>query len=521
MHRGLQIFEIVESICSHLGSQGLDSGPQRSGSNALAALARACRAFHDPALSALWYHQRSLLHILQCMPNDIWSTSPTEFNIDSLDLVRPIMPADWERPMVYLHRIKSLVCLNDAHIYGSLRMSFPRDFFCPNLQALTWSADSDEAFPEIFMFLAPRIRQINLALGFYNPDMTHLSLLPVLGRKYPHLTHVRIGGNTWGGTYDQHLLRCIADFVRNLTCLEVLSLPMLDRETFQHIAQLPSLSSLLLRDAAGFIPDPRSSTEPGFTGLRSLQIDTISPQFMTAFLRRMTSTPLSSFDVTLDPLPDTPYLPDVYAALETHCSHSALRSIDISCVNGDNRDHGDIHVHTITGPILRHLFRFTNLTEVCLAPSTGFDLDDGTVIEMARAWPSIERLELVAPAYRADLPNQRVTLAALPVFALHCPHLEFLHILLDASVVPDTAGTPHTQEALIGMDVGYSTVSNASSVTVFLAAVFPKLSDIRTDHDGDRYPIPSSESLQQSAPFHEIWKEVETSLLKEVLLRGD
>jgi hypothetical protein len=53
-----QIVEILESICSHLGSKKLEylSVPQ---DGAFSALPAACQTFHEPALNVLWY----LLHI--------------------------------------------------------------------------------------------------------------------------------------------------------------------------------------------------------------------------------------------------------------------------------------------------------------------------------------------------------------------------------------------------------------------------------------------------------------------------
>jgi hypothetical protein len=60
MHRCLMIPEICLQICEIL--------PR----NTLAAMARSCRAFEEPALSILWRRQDSLRPIMGCLPADLW-----------------------------------------------------------------------------------------------------------------------------------------------------------------------------------------------------------------------------------------------------------------------------------------------------------------------------------------------------------------------------------------------------------------------------------------------------------------
>ncbi|KAJ7714987.1 hypothetical protein B0H16DRAFT_1742315 [Mycena metata] len=143
----------------------------------------------------------------------------------------------------------------------------------------------------------------------------------------------------------------------------------------------------------------------------------------------------------------------------------------------------------------------------------GFDIDDAAVIDMARGWPQIEDIEVMTPTYHGQGPVPRVTLAALLAFAQYCPRLAKLRIVLDASVVSVPRAYVCTpQSTLVWLDVGYSRVLAAPPVAHFLSVLFPQLSDLPTDHNGERYPGADGMHLEYSQAFHPIWKEVETLL---------
>jgi hypothetical protein len=82
MHHCLRIQEIVGLWCSHLeefeSTTALQSYStivgkswKRPALNDLAVVARTCRAFHGPALDALW-RSSALVNLLRCMPSDLY-----------------------------------------------------------------------------------------------------------------------------------------------------------------------------------------------------------------------------------------------------------------------------------------------------------------------------------------------------------------------------------------------------------------------------------------------------------------
>jgi hypothetical protein len=97
----------------------------------------------------------------------------------------------------------------------------------------------------------------------------------------------------------------------------------------------------------------------------------------------------------------------LYAALSSHLNHFAL---EILYVGLPERDYSEMEMppvlasYFIIGHILATLFCFGNLTEITLAPPVGFDIDDGTVADMARARPKLKSLSLMASSDPCIIP---------------------------------------------------------------------------------------------------------------------
>lgn len=84
----LSISELVAAIFSHLtSSQGHDESAG-SGATTLAALARTCRAFHDPATDLIWKKIPGLSALLRCLPDDAWEITDAATRYDCPVLVR-------------------------------------------------------------------------------------------------------------------------------------------------------------------------------------------------------------------------------------------------------------------------------------------------------------------------------------------------------------------------------------------------------------------------------------------------
>ncbi|KAJ7753609.1 hypothetical protein DFH07DRAFT_823853 [Mycena maculata] len=178
MHRSLRIPEIVDLIFAELrtprqGNEGKD----------FATLARTCKAFQDPALNLLWSEQHTLDNLLRTLPPHLWTEKRHPGFSDNLRLTGPVEPADWEVPLMYALRIRTLrlwMWTRDADklpvdIFEAISSGLPRDYLCPNLRIISWFADEDAIFPYIRLFLGPKITDVTITSG-----ASSISLFPTL-----------------------------------------------------------------------------------------------------------------------------------------------------------------------------------------------------------------------------------------------------------------------------------------------------------------------------------------------------
>ncbi|KAJ7775522.1 hypothetical protein B0H16DRAFT_1507696 [Mycena metata] len=250
MHRCWSIPEVLKMIFEHLPPEtGL-------GQKALSRLARTCHQFTEPSLDSLWREQVSFTPLLRCFPA-IWEESDDD-DQDDFTLDINVVPEDWDRVLFYSNRIKRLLVRpHDAPTQENLQffaMSVPADFLMPNLQHLLWSPDDDESFPFIRLFLGPNVTSLDIMMS---GNISRIALLPFIGRKYPHLAHLRVLTPDDYGVDPDRLSQAFYNAIHSLSHLETLCLQYIDDQTFSHLTSLPALRSLTLADL-DFTPDNSS-----------------------------------------------------------------------------------------------------------------------------------------------------------------------------------------------------------------------------------------------------------------------
>ncbi|KAJ7143901.1 hypothetical protein C8R44DRAFT_759113 [Mycena epipterygia] len=532
MHRGLEIFEITELICGQLGPEAL--GLSWDATRALNALARTSKIFLDPALSVLWRHQNTILNLLRCMPDDLWNIEELERDMESeyeydmarfeVSLQRPITKADWERPLLYSHRVKSFTMdlgglAEDSDLFETVSLCLPGECIFPNLTKLRWDLQPIASFHHVRLFLTPSIE--NLYLGSIR-TISHLSVLPNLTVKCPCLTNVGISID--GILLSASSLPIVSTFVGGLMYIESLKVPGLDETAVAHLAQLPGLRRLTLGHPRDTYPSFQPSGEPhAFPALTKLTASTMecATAFITAMSHNRPFMDVSIFAPSSHPPPTTIIARQFYSALEKHCSRSSLQKIDVLHWGDaiDTMGADLVDVYSVGSDLLRPLFSFTNLVRVSLQHPVGFDLDDATVLQMARAWSRIECLILRASPARHM--RSRVTLEGIYAFAKHCPSLKMLQMTFDATFVPKInkkRPSRMAQQSLYCFNVDLSLLRRPRGVAKFLSAIFPRLVSIQTtyEHLLDLHDEEDDEEEMTVEPevydSHTFWKEVEDAL---------
>ncbi|KAJ7720081.1 hypothetical protein DFH07DRAFT_1009021 [Mycena maculata] len=432
----------------------------------LAALARTCKTFQDPALSFLWSKQDTLNNLLRSLPPHPWTETswrlPGHLPGRQVRLTGPVEPADWEVPLVYALRIRTLTLTSwppdkfpTADTLQAISSGLPRDYLCPNLRTISWEPNRDTIFPYIMLLLCPRITEATISF----PSPSSISLLPTLALAYPALTGLHIGGNL-SESEDAALLERIETF----------SATNLDRAVFHHLSQLPSLRSLRLY--GGELQDLRPAHLPP------------------------------------DDTPQDHPFPGLGRPPVAH--HSAKPSGRARGATG-----AAISEYLITGHELAALFCFANLVDVCLVPAIGFDIDDATAWDMARAWPNLQSLKLYTATEFCHLSS--MTLHGLRGLAKYCQALKHLAVTFDASMVPPTDDSPETrisQSSLVLLNVGAGAITDSATVARFLSDLFPNLETVAT-HGAERWEYTQDVPDEMAAHAHNIlWKQVDAMLPK-------
>ncbi|KAJ6501140.1 hypothetical protein C8R47DRAFT_1317178 [Mycena vitilis] len=511
MHQVLAIPELVYMICSEISPW----------SGELAVLARTARTFHDPALDHLWRLQSTLTHLLKCMPPDLWNQSVDDETLSSLELVRPVLPADWDRPAQYLRRVKRFApsCNNLPPRETFELLAASMDPLFPNLHTLDWLYMDSVQFPFIEAFMRPTIRSLSIHLP---ATIFSLALVPTFASKCPHLTSVDIHHFDPGEiTHGAHICAAISLFVRGLQRIERLDISDLDQAAFELLANVPRLIALRIQRLTmhqfTFTPSP-TSDDTRFFHLLHLELRTRLLDVATSVIAFLRSPGLTELTIVCaSSSPHWSLIAALYQAVRDACLPSPLLYLTIEIYDTDGEDIAE--GATVKHSALRKLTDFRSLTYLSLRIPGGFDLDDTTAGLLAHSWPNL-RAMCFAPDDVVDR-ERRTTLAALAVFGQMCPKLEWMAIELNALEVPITEGDRTPQKNLKTLYVRHSPIQDPQAVAGFLSAIFPRLSVTSTGRiittDEDDRPAEAGGSQQ----FRDRWQRVTEALQQHAEQRGD
>ncbi|KAJ7628152.1 hypothetical protein DFH06DRAFT_1442002 [Mycena polygramma] len=463
MHRVLQIPELVELVCSQIPSGYDTSDHGVSGRHDLAILARTAKIFLNPALDNLWGAQYTFVNIVRCMPVDLWNEPLTARgrSMDHLELTRPIMPPDWERPLFYLPRVKTLDFSEDSdlpseEILEILAVCHPEPLF-PNLRSLGWSYLDSCLFPYIHIFLGPRLRKLEINLP---STVSHLSILPTIAQKCPSLTIAEICYDAIAtpAGFHEHIRTALSFFVRGLLRIETLRVHDLNESAFEYLATIPMLKELTVDNLNEFASLP-PSYHPRFPSLTRLGL---WPRTLELAILCITS--LS---------------PPELAHLMVTCTVTSLR---LSAIASLYR----VVQQTLPQALLSSLY--INI----------YSFDDSAVL--SDSWMAKHAL--------------LHTLFYFPHLTKNCPELESLAIEFNALTIPARNPdklTSHTR--LTNLRVGHSPIVDPIAVAGFISSVFPKLSKLYPrEEDGLGW--------EEDAPhFHDRWETVVKALTQHSVLR--
>ncbi|KAJ7618468.1 hypothetical protein FB45DRAFT_1063130 [Roridomyces roridus] len=525
MHCALFIAEIAELVCSHLNITEFspsscrdtpsDSENVNEDRRALVALASTCKALLEPALDAIWKAQDSIVPWLACLPEDLFNMRPAlATEEDPLLLERPFAIDDWRPSDLNAARVEILTFEYDARfqeIFKALSIAFPFGSLFPRLRSLSWTSESncEEDFIHVRVLLTPTLLSIAVS---YMPTVINCSIRSTLTRSCPRLVHVsvQIPDRSHSIGLDEPSLASNSQFAQSLRRIKSLSVPTVSRAAILHIGRLPDLAFLCMDNLLGTELPYVHNGEPRtfFPALRVLHVHRLDIETAIQLIQMGSKFQMESLDFRWNEALSRREMEEFYNLLAEFCSHTALVNLRFGLIQDPAIPSLEFVINT---RLLQILFCFCNLTSVSLTSPYTFDIDDFTLMDAARAWPRLERLELDTLSHH---PRQRhkLTLQSLYAFALYCPRLRVLQIQVDATETCTMAcqlpqyPPPHNQ--LTKLYITHSDISKSAvnAIADVISTLFPDLRAVT-------FPCCMfDEEFQRRA---ELWEQVE-GLLPEL-----
>ncbi|TFK34797.1 hypothetical protein BDQ12DRAFT_715125 [Crucibulum laeve] len=485
MHHCLLISEIVHLICEHASL------------SSLAALARTCCFFHDPALTVLWRDIPSITPLLMCFPiglvypngGQLWSK-----NRPILMLKRPFIPSDWSRFSMYASRVQTLGFSHEANIVDprvheclihTMTFASKGAKLLPNVCAVSWNVPygGEDFFSLVQQILTPNLTRLEIHV--LDNWMIRRPLLPILVEMPLKIEHVTLVAVAWGNQNRT----AISSAVCKWTILRTLEVNDLSYEGFTHIASLPSLRKLTVKDLS-YVERMESSAKSGFPALRRLTLTSLVMENCIGLLQLMSNTPLSQFICTFKRHSRSIVWQELFSTIRQNGSLIALRDVYLKDEKHDQQHFQNPNRLTegecvLSVEHISPLFTF-NMKSVVLRPSAGFSLKPNDLCVIATSWPYISRLTLGTGA-PTSVPAG-IKLCDLSVLAKHCPKLKKLALKLDTTPLPatDTGRGVYKGMSLGLLHVGDSSISHSPlDVAEHLQEMFPNLAIVET-LDGDK-----------------------------------
>ncbi|KAH7925254.1 hypothetical protein BV22DRAFT_1034258 [Leucogyrophana mollusca] len=446
----------------------------------LASLARTCRSFHDPALDLLYADMTTLKPLIKCMPRDLWKETEQE-----LTFMRPMTHNDWNIFQRYARRVRRLYFGPDIRpligsaVYQALGYPpFPSgSVLFPKLHKLQTNQIVDDEIPFLNVLLKSPLKELLLDVrAGGNIEKTLSLFLPSLRRKCPSIKHLGLSGNR---DPESHVMKTLLAAVHQFTNLVFLQCDVVTNDTIIYAARLPSLGafhfSLPTQVSINSVA-PRLGGS-GFPTLRDVAIRSRTLASCLQFLELSTTSSFESLSFTVEDRTRAHDLYSIFASWSSSSSYQKLSSLDITELNYQYLTYDDTYV--IDLPVLRPLFRFSHLERLSLEIFCTFSLGNEAVKEMASAWPHIQTLDISYREQGWEIPT-RITLPGIIPLLQNCPYLQYLGLVVDATVVSASAarlpGAGVRNTSLGTLYLADSPITRPALVAAFLSSVSPYVS---------------------------------------------
>ncbi|KAI9567219.1 hypothetical protein HD554DRAFT_1008927 [Boletus coccyginus] len=377
MHHALHIEEILLSVFSYCYTNEYrlrsHSGYLCRYANAdLAALARTCKRFKEPALDMIWAELNDLVPLVRCLPEASWVESE---GVHSLQ--KCLEQTDWDIILGYAQHVRAL----------------------PRLRGLSGlSADCIEALSnppspiESISPHKPNAKITPLMRHLANSKLTRISFedagnlgatIDMFGERCPIVTAVRTDTAA-------SLIRCWQNLC-SVQCNDI----GLDIEALSRLSRLHNLRYMDLEVHNVLVDQMHAAFSPAFTltfpALEDLFLVSHHLTHIWRLLRHFRTPVAHDLDVSVDALPTAPDLMSFLVFLQEACTHASLNNLSLVAFNADETPLENAFSYYITFDHLRPLTVFQNIKSIMLNVPCGADLNEREFLRLASSWPHLEK----------------------------------------------------------------------------------------------------------------------------------
>lgn len=467
MHQALLVCEILLEIFKHVNDIDWQN-PIMSYHEimslvraSLAALARTCKKFYEPAMNELWAGIHGLNPLLGCVTRlrPIIYCAETETQRTWCNPyfgdVEPLSANEARQFLRHAGRVRSIyIELATNRDFRLLSILPEETCMFPRLQTLV-TASLPCPTRYLHLFLSPTLRLCALWVIDLN--------LKLIVTRCPALEHLSVR-HTDRTIADK--LPILSDIVRLCERLVTLSCPPLDWAAWEHLSNLPTLRTVTIHmnNIVPSLPDLNHITFGPFLNLTTLSFLADTTAYITTLMQHSEFPSLKKIDLFFYTLPCA----DAERLLHALYQCKACQTLELIRIKsyGSEVQDPDSSWAGITQfrccPQLRTLeLEF---------PGCCTHLDNDHLLEAMSCWPHIRSLELEDKS----CPQATVTFRGLLAALRQCPHLVELRMLIDAvNIDVDFTAESLWHTSLQLLDVRSSEVVDTEAVAHVIFSMLP------------------------------------------------
>ncbi|KAF9225243.1 hypothetical protein BS17DRAFT_730527 [Gyrodon lividus] len=521
MHKALCVQEILSNIFDRVCTDLDDPEWQPNLNPSLAALARTCRTFQEPAVDALWFQLDDLTPLLRCLPQDVWvlfaTVQTSQQRTEVFGLRRPLNESEWGILQGYTRRIRVVASVTSST--GQLEQTAVRALcyppmttpLFPNLRQIQWNDMSPETFPFIRRLAGPKVTNLvikNLASW----GSAELSVLGSLRHLCPNVKDVQIFTPQLNDTLSTDIvseLLCSWANLRSVKCRSI------NGNAFLHLASMDTLEVL------GFTFDRRSfkhilgTSIIQFPSLRRLFVTPLALPSMSKIMRQLRVS-IEVLGVSFGGWPTNQHIRSFLTTLQESCAHDPMHCIDLRQLDLSDQAAVDPQTYTLTFEDLFPLACFSNLTSVTLDTGYFVYLEDDDMLSLGASWPNIRQLSI--NEQRGWGTSSGLTPRGLVRLLQKCKLLQNLCVVIDTR---DFSSIPLDRPS-------YGSVVNSTCINVLDSVIDPQSATALAAFLSDVYPLletitawdtPAMSNRPEAARYKKLWTKVQVLATKISMVR--